>query len=333
MRIPVHTQTEEVAGGRSATSAQPRRATAALRTKVCSPHPPHPNRSASPPEQPGAPQEGLRCCSAFRPLPETPKRFVEKPFPKLLTPTQEFTMIANALLFTIVILLGYGFWLLDQLKFMARYRAVLYHAYGTTILIFVAVLFVNLFGVTLAISRRFFLKNTGRKLVASRQAVQRQPCRHARSCQRGGFQLVSRDAFSHDPQDTLDARDTSPRRSVHPAPDRRLPTCETAGIRCRKPLAVAKAPRFARSSIQPRRTQRFSARVLRSRSCLSSPRFRDALAQGNWQVPRDCRCRTSRSLPTAEIANGWTKTFGGLFSNLSSPIGPLKSRRKRPCES
>ena len=43
-------------------------------------------------------------------------------------------MIANALLFTIVILLGYGFWLLDQLKFMARYKAVLYHAYGTTIL-------------------------------------------------------------------------------------------------------------------------------------------------------------------------------------------------------
>ncbi len=36
--------------------------------------------------------------------------------------------------------------------------------YGTTILIFVAVLFVNLFGAALAISRRFFLKNTGRKL-------------------------------------------------------------------------------------------------------------------------------------------------------------------------
>ena len=73
-------------------------------------------------------------------------------------------MIANALLFTIVILLGYGFWLLDQLKFMARYKAVLYHAYGTTILIFLVVLFVNLFGVALAIGRRFFLKNTGRKL-------------------------------------------------------------------------------------------------------------------------------------------------------------------------
>jgi hypothetical protein len=73
-------------------------------------------------------------------------------------------MIANALLFTIVILLGYGFWLLDQLKFMARYKEVLYHAYGTTILIFVAILFLNIFGIALTIGRRFFLKNTGRKL-------------------------------------------------------------------------------------------------------------------------------------------------------------------------
>ena len=73
-------------------------------------------------------------------------------------------MIANSLLFTVVLLLGYGFWLLDQLKFMARYKAVLFHAYGTTILIFLAVLFVNLFGAALAIGRRFFLKNTGRKL-------------------------------------------------------------------------------------------------------------------------------------------------------------------------
>jgi len=73
-------------------------------------------------------------------------------------------MIANALLFTIVMLLGYGFWLLDQLKFMARYKAALYHAYGPTILIFLAVLFANLFGAALAVGRRVFLKNTGRKL-------------------------------------------------------------------------------------------------------------------------------------------------------------------------
>ena len=73
-------------------------------------------------------------------------------------------MIPNALMLTIAILLGYGFWLLDQLKFMATYKVVLYHAYGTTILIFLAVLFLNLFGAALTIGRRFFLKNTGRKL-------------------------------------------------------------------------------------------------------------------------------------------------------------------------
>ena len=73
-------------------------------------------------------------------------------------------MIANALLVTIAFLLAYGFWLLDQLKFMARYRAVLYHAYGTTIAIVLTVLFVNLFSAALALSRHFFLKNTGRKL-------------------------------------------------------------------------------------------------------------------------------------------------------------------------
>jgi len=73
-------------------------------------------------------------------------------------------MIANALLFTIVVLLAYGLWLLDQLRFMARYKAVLFHAYGSTILLFLAVVFLNLFGMSLAIGRRFFLKNTGRKL-------------------------------------------------------------------------------------------------------------------------------------------------------------------------
>jgi hypothetical protein len=96
---------------------------------------------------------------AFRPLPETQKVSQEKS-----TRGETFTMIGNALLFTILILLGYGFWLLGQLQFIARYQAVLYHAYGTPILIFLAVLFVNLFGAALAIGRRFFLKNTGRKL-------------------------------------------------------------------------------------------------------------------------------------------------------------------------
>jgi hypothetical protein len=37
-------------------------------------------------------------------------------------------MIANALLFAVVIFLGYGFRLFDQLEFMASYKAVLFHA-------------------------------------------------------------------------------------------------------------------------------------------------------------------------------------------------------------
>lgn len=73
-------------------------------------------------------------------------------------------MIANAVLFTLAVLLAYGFWLLDQLKFLARYKAVLFHTYGKTILIFTSVLFLNVFGVALTIGRRFLLKDTGRKL-------------------------------------------------------------------------------------------------------------------------------------------------------------------------
>jgi hypothetical protein len=35
-------------------------------------------------------------------------------------------MIANALILTIAFLLGYGFWLLGQLKFMTLYKQVLF---------------------------------------------------------------------------------------------------------------------------------------------------------------------------------------------------------------
>src|ERR1700723_585666 len=73
-------------------------------------------------------------------------------------------MIANALLMTIALLLAYGFWLLDQLKFMAPYKDVLYHSYGTTLLLSLAVLFLNVFGAALLLQRKFFFKDTGRKL-------------------------------------------------------------------------------------------------------------------------------------------------------------------------
>ena len=73
-------------------------------------------------------------------------------------------MIANALLLTIAVLLAYGFWLMDQLKFMAPYKSVLFQEYRTAIFLSVSVLFFNIFGAALMIQRKFFLKDTGRKL-------------------------------------------------------------------------------------------------------------------------------------------------------------------------
>lgn len=73
-------------------------------------------------------------------------------------------MIPNALIVTIAVLLALGFWLMGELKFFIPYRAVLLHQYGTSILVFLAVLFINVFGIVFAVNRRFFLKDTGRKL-------------------------------------------------------------------------------------------------------------------------------------------------------------------------
>jgi hypothetical protein len=73
-------------------------------------------------------------------------------------------MIANALLITIAFLLAYGFWLMDQLKFMAPYKGVLFHEYRPVLFGAAAVLFLNVFGAALLFQRKFFLKDTGRKL-------------------------------------------------------------------------------------------------------------------------------------------------------------------------
>ena len=73
-------------------------------------------------------------------------------------------MIANALLIAIAFLLAYGFWLMDQLKFMAPYKAILFEEYGAVILTAAGVLFLNIFGAALLFQRKFLLKDTGRKL-------------------------------------------------------------------------------------------------------------------------------------------------------------------------
>ena len=84
-------------------------------------------------------------------------------------------MASNALLLTTALLLTLGFWLLGELKFLIPYRHVLFHRYGRTLLLWCAILFVNVFAAIYALERKFFLKDTGRKLAhVDRQALQGQ---------------------------------------------------------------------------------------------------------------------------------------------------------------
>jgi hypothetical protein len=73
-------------------------------------------------------------------------------------------VVANALLITIAILLGFGFWLLGQLKFLVPYKSILTHQCAGPILLWVAVWFINVFAAVYVVQRKFFLKDTGRKL-------------------------------------------------------------------------------------------------------------------------------------------------------------------------
>lgn len=81
-------------------------------------------------------------------------------------------MIANSLVVTLAILLALGFWLLGELRFLAPYRPILIHHYGYVLLFWSAILFTNVFAAIHAIQRKFFLKDTGRKLsFIDKQAV------------------------------------------------------------------------------------------------------------------------------------------------------------------
>jgi len=73
-------------------------------------------------------------------------------------------MVANSLFLTIAILLAVGFWLLGELRFFIPYKRVLFNEYGTAILVYLATLFLNLFAGAFVLNRKFFLKDTGRKL-------------------------------------------------------------------------------------------------------------------------------------------------------------------------
>jgi hypothetical protein len=70
MRLRAYTRTQEVAGGRLATSAQPHRATFFFHPGSSSFHAPQPISRVFALLTIGALREGLRCFPAFRPLQE-----------------------------------------------------------------------------------------------------------------------------------------------------------------------------------------------------------------------------------------------------------------------
>lgn len=73
-------------------------------------------------------------------------------------------MIANALFITVAILLALGFWLMGELKFFIPYKIVLWREYAAPVLTYVGILSVNVFAAIFVLIRKFFLKDTGRKL-------------------------------------------------------------------------------------------------------------------------------------------------------------------------
>jgi len=73
-------------------------------------------------------------------------------------------MIANATIVTLALFLVIGFALLDRLRFLARYRDQILAAHQGVIIAYGALLFFNLFGILFMVYRKFFFKDTGKKL-------------------------------------------------------------------------------------------------------------------------------------------------------------------------
>jgi hypothetical protein len=73
-------------------------------------------------------------------------------------------MIANAAFVATLIFLALGFWLMHELHFLVLWRSLILHSYMQSIALYCALLFANILGLTIWIERKFFLRDTGRKL-------------------------------------------------------------------------------------------------------------------------------------------------------------------------
>jgi ABC-type enterochelin transport system permease subunit len=74
------------------------------------------------------------------------------------------SMIANAVFVATLIFLALGFWSMHELHFLVPWRSLILHTYLKSITLYAALLFANILGLTVWIERKFFLRDTGRKL-------------------------------------------------------------------------------------------------------------------------------------------------------------------------
>jgi len=73
-------------------------------------------------------------------------------------------MVTNVFFATTILFMAAGFFLLDQCRFLIPYRSLLLQRYGATILLFAALLFINIYAAIYFGVRKLLLKETGRKL-------------------------------------------------------------------------------------------------------------------------------------------------------------------------
>jgi hypothetical protein len=73
-------------------------------------------------------------------------------------------MIANSIFAASMVWLAIAMYLISELSFLAPYRDFIFTQYTGPVLLFSAVLFLNIAAVAYTINRKIFLKDTGRKL-------------------------------------------------------------------------------------------------------------------------------------------------------------------------
>jgi len=73
-------------------------------------------------------------------------------------------MFANAVFTATLIFLALGFGLSHELTFLIPWRSLILHSYLPSIALYCALLFANILGLATWVERKFFLRDTGRKL-------------------------------------------------------------------------------------------------------------------------------------------------------------------------